>query len=522
MRHDPIGRFVLVRGALLLLASLLLSTCAGPSEGGRNSAPPNVLFIPVDDLRPELGCYGAEHAITPSLDRLAESGVLFRRAYCQSAVCNPSRASLMTGKRPDTIGVLDLRTELRAGSPDVVTLPQHFRRHGYFTASTGKIYHNVFPDEPSWDERVYLLGYPFDPDAVYRGEAGLAIQEEKRQKRIANGRGKSGKDRFGFHYLKAQATEAPDVEDAAYYDGAQTDWAVKKLGELAERDEPFFLAVGYYRPHLPFNAPKRYWDLYDRDALPLAENDFVPRGAPSMAPNTQRELRGYTDFRDAKHPAEEPLSETDQRRLKHGYLASVSYVDAQIGRLLDALDEHGLAENTIVVVWGDHGWKLGEHGGWGKMTNYEVDTRVPLLVRAPGRGGGLDTSALVEFVDLFPTLCELCDVPVPDDLEGTSFLPLFADPDRPWKSAVFSQYLRQGIWVGPDGESYHGRAIRTERYRYVEWRHHETDELAGFELYDQVVDPQENENIADRPQHRALLARLRDRLTAGWRAALPD
>jgi arylsulfatase A-like enzyme len=299
--------------------------------------------------------------------------------------------------------------------------------------------------------------------------------------------------------------------------------ADKAIAELRRlKDKPFFLAVGFVKPHLPFNAPKRYWDLYERDAIPLAPNPFVPRGAPPMAINNLRELRGYTDFTGALHPTLGPLSEADARLLRHGYLASVSYVDAQIGRLLDQLEALDLADDTIVVLWGDHGWKLGEHASWGKMTNYEDDTRVPLIVRAPGRAGnGRSSDALVELVDLFPTLSELCGVPVPDDLEGTSLAPLLSDPDRSWKRAAFSQYLRTGIWIGPEGAEHNGHAVRTDRWRYVEWTRTGTGELAGVELYDHASDPQENTNLADHPEHADTLAELRELLHAGWQAALP-
>jgi len=491
-----------------------------------------VLFIPVDDLRTELGCYGASHVVSPNIDRLAAGGMTFRQAHCQSAVCNPSRASLLTGMRPDTLRVWDLQTDLRTVVPDALTLPQHFRRSGYHTTGIGKVFHNIFPDPPSWDEEVFLEGFPFDPDAVYADEEGLAIQDQKRQALVDAGREESAKDRFGHYYLKAVATEAPDVPDNAYYDGAQTDWAVGRLAELAREEEPFFLAVGYYRPHLPFNAPKRYWDLYDRRAIPLAENDFVPRNAPSMAMNSMRELRGYTDFREAPYPAEGSLSEEEVRLLKHGYLASVSYTDAQVGRLLDALERNGLAENTVVVLWGDHGWKLGEHNSWAKMTNFETDTRAPLLVRAPGQvRAGLATERLVEFVDVFPTLCELCGLPAPPGLEGLSAVPLLNQPDRPWKTAAFSQFLRGGNWVSPDGLEYMGRTLRTERYRYGEWRlwaeeqaaggEWATVEPVGVELYDHQRDPGENESLAGLPESATLVAELRERLVAGWTGALP-
>jgi iduronate 2-sulfatase len=518
--------FVRTSSGALAASALLGCRVGGPKRR------PNVLFIPVDDLRTELGCYGVSHVVSPNIDRLAESGMRFGQAHCQSALCNPSRASLLTGLRPDTIRVWDLQTDLRTTVPDAVTLPQHFRQNGYHTLGIGKVFHNIFPDPPSWDEGVFLDGFPFDPDAVYAGEEGLEIQARKRQALVDAGRGESAKDRFGYYYLKAVATEATDVPDNAYYDGAQTDWAVEKLSELAGREEPFFLAVGYYRPHLPFNAPKRYWDLYDRETIPLAENDFFPRSTPSMAINSMREVRGYTDFAHVKHPTEGSLTEEEARLLKHGYLASVSYTDAQVGRLLDALEEEGLAEDTLVILWGDHGWKLGEHNSWGKMTNFETDTRAPLLLRAPGQlRAGLSTERLVEFVDIYPTLCELCGLPVPPGLEGLSAVPLLSQPDRPWKTAVFSQYLRSGAWVGPDGAEYMGRTLRTERYRYGEWRLWEEERAAGgawatvdpvaVELYDHATDPGENENLAGRPEHADRVVELRGRLAEGWRGELP-
>lgn len=471
----------------------------------------NVLFLAVDDLRPELGCYGVAHAVTPNLDRLAARGVRFARAYCQSAVCNPSRASVMTGLRPDTVGVLDLQTDLRKVAPDVVTLPQHLRAHGYHTASIGKIYHNIFPDEPSWDERCYLPGFPFDPDAVYVGEEGLRIQAERRTRLIADGRGESAKDRFGHYYLKAQATEAPDCTDTAYYDGAQTDWAIAKLAELAGASQPFMLAVGYYRPHLPFNAPKRYWDLYDPASLPLATPGTVTEGAPREALNNLRELRGYTDFRQQAPPPAR-LPDADQRRLLHGYLASVSYVDAQVGRLLTALEHSPAADRTVVVLWSDHGWKLGEHGSWAKMTNYEIDTRVPLLIAGPDLPRGAVRTQLVELLDLYPTLCALCGVPPPAGLQGTSLVPVLHDAASPGKDAVFTVFLRKGAWAHVEGEEHMGRAVRDDRYRYVEWRKLDGaggGTPSGVELYDLQADPGELVNVAGRAPYAAVEERLR-------------
>jgi iduronate 2-sulfatase len=393
--------------------------------------------------------------------------------------------------------------------PDAVTLPQYFRANGYTTVGIGKTFHNVLPDPASWDEDAHLGGFPFDPDAVYFSDENLAIQETRKEEITKAGRAATAIDRFGQWYLKARATESLDIPDDRYYDGAQTDWAVDKLAALKAAGRPFFLSVGYYRPHLPFNAPKRYWDLYDRQRIPLAGNPFVPRGAPLMALNTLRELRGYTDLKDAPHPMDGTLGEERTRLLKHGYLASVSYVDAQIGRLLDALDRLDLSRNTIVVLWGDHGWKLGEHNSWAKMTNYEIDTRAPLIIRAPGRvTAGTVTSRLVEFVDVYPTVADLAGLPVPATLEGASLVPLMAAPDRDWKPAVFSQFLRDGTWIAPDGVAYMGYAVRTDRYRYVQWHRWPGGELAAVELYDETADPQEDENLAAKPGHEDVLRDL--------------
>jgi iduronate 2-sulfatase len=484
---------------------------------------PNVLFIAVDDLRPALGAYGDSIAITPNIDRLARSGATFLQAHVQQAVCNPSRASIMTGLRPDSLRVWDLDTDFRTTVPDVVTLPQYFREQGYFATVVGKIYHNIIPDSLSWSEpEMKIPGFPYDPDAVYHHRDNLAIQEARKATAIAAGRQDRPIDQFGLWYLKANATEAVDLPDSVYYDGAQTNYAVRKLGALAARQEPFFFGVGYYRPHLPFNAPQKYWDLYDRQKLPLALNATVPPGAPEMAINNMRELRGYADFAQVAHPFRGSVTEAEARRLKHGYYASVSYVDAQVGRLLDALDSLGLTNNTIVVLWGDHGYKLGEHNSWAKMTNYLIDTRAPLIIRAPGAAApGTRLSQMVEFVDIYPTVTELAGLPLPNHLQGVSAVPLFRYAAQPWKTATFSQFLRHGIWVGLDSLPYMGYSIRTERYRYATWEQWDTRQTTARELYDHQADPDETRNLANDPAMAATLDSLEARRQAGWRAARP-
>ncbi|MFC2130781.1 sulfatase [Bacteroidota bacterium] len=484
---------------------------------------PNVLFIAVDDLRTELGCLGDTAIKTPNIDRLAQRGVTFTHAYCQQAICNPSRASLLTGFRPDSIGVCDLYTNFRDNIPDLITLPQYFKNNDYYTTGIGKIYHNNIQDSISWHEKFHIDGFPFDPDAVYLTEENLRLVEEKKQRLIAKGYYERYIDEYGLWYIKTMSTEIADVEDNEYYDGAQTDFAIKKLAEFNKRDDPFFFAVGYYRPHLPFNAPRKYWDMYVRENIPLASNDFVPRNAPNFALNDAMELRrSYTDFHEAPSPFEGKFSEEQKRLLKHGYFASVSYTDAQIGRLLDALDSLGLTDNTIIVLWGDHGWKLGEHNSWCKQTNYEIDTRSPLIIIDPRmKEKNVKCDALVEFVDIYPTLCDLTGLDIPESLHGISMKPLMENPGKEWKSAIFTQHLRGKYRKLPDNELIMGRAIRTVRYRYVEWKNYVTGKLMGQELYDLQADPQENESIAGFDESKELIRELSDRLQAGWREAVP-
>ena len=491
---------------LILIPVVIATACSQPR--------PNILFIPVDDLRPELSSYGETLIKTPHIDRLAANGVTFTRAYCQQAVCNPSRASLLTGLRPDAIRVWDLKINFRSTVPNVVTLPQYFKEHGYTTIGLGKTFHNNDPDTMSWSViPEHLPGFPFDPDAVYVNEDNLEIQQMRIDRLKANKR--STVDQLGFWYVKAKATEIADVDDDAYYDGAQTTRAIEILKELKNDKKPFFLAVGYYRPHLPFNAPKKYWDLYDRDQIPLAENQFIPEGTPANLVHGDAELRSYYDCNDLPLPDEFPWDEARQREIIHGYYASVSYTDAQIGRLLTALDSLGLTDNTIVVLWGDHGWKLGEHNSWCKQTNYEIDTHVPMIFSGFGiPAKGRKSMALTEFVDIYPTLCEMADLPVPSVLQGTSMLPLLTDPDQDWKEAAYSQFLlgRFGPVDTRQSEKM-GYAVRTDRYRYVEWYEWLGDdqgagELLFRELFDHQTDPQENHNIAQNQENQELMATL--------------
>ena len=512
----------------LFLLNLVFYTSCSIKEEVSEQIYPNILFIPVDDLRPNLGCYGDPVAVTPNIDMLAQEGLTFTRTYCQQAVCNPSRVSLLTGLRPDSTRVWDLNTEFRDNLPDVVTLPQYFKNNGYYVYGIGKIFHNIFPDSISWTEKSHVDGFPFDPDAVYLNDENIKRIEEKKKEYIEKGVDRI--DRLGYWYIKTVATEKADVPDDAYFDGAQTTAALKKMKELANNNQPFFMAVGYYRPHLPFNVPKRYWDLYNKASIPLAENQFLPSGSPIYAMNRSNELRSYEDFKDLPYPEMEPLDKKRQRLLKHGYYASVSYIDAQIGRLINGLKKLGLYENTVVVIWGDHGWKLGEHNAWCKQTNYEIDTHVPMIISgAKVNAKGKLCHRLTEFVDIYPTLCEMAGLDVPDYLHGVSVTPLLDDPEIQWKTAVFSQFL-QGrfgrMHKDHEGKEYMGYAIRTDQFRYVEW--FEWNKKEGIkgkylnnELFDHYVDPQENNNIANKIEYKNIIQSLSQQLNMGWRYSKP-
>ena len=482
-----------IRDILLSAALAAIAVPAGAADPPR----PNVLMIAVDDLRPELGCYGVPGVKSPNIDALAARGTVFNRAYCQQAVCNPSRVAVLTGRRPENTGVLDLPTHFRDKVPDAVTIPQHFKAHGYHTQGFGKIFHtghgNRDDDDRSWSAPS------FPPDAARKGGGPARPPAQPKPKRKAN----DASDRPPY--------AAPDVPDEAEADGRIAANAIEALGRV--KDRPFFLAVGFLKPHLPFVAPQKYWDLYDPATIPLAPNQRPPKGAPAYAGNNAGELRSYKGV-----PKQGPIPEDEQRKLKHGYYACVSYTDAQIGKLLAALDGLGLRDNTVVVLWGDHGWQLGEHGTWAKHTAWEDATRAPLIVSAPGRkAAGRKTDALVEFVDIFPSLADVCGLPAPPGVEGTSFKPLLDDPRRAWKPAAFSVWPKAIPGQGPGM----GRAIRTDRYRLVEWRADGRGVADAYELYDHEVDPQENENLAARPEHRSTVAALAERLHAGWKAATP-
>ncbi|MGI8905346.1 MAG: sulfatase [Candidatus Sumerlaeaceae bacterium] len=428
----------------------------------------NVLFIAVDDLRPLLGCYGNTTVRSPNIDRLAASGLLFNRAYCQQAVCSPSRTSLLTGLRPDTTRVYDLTTHFRTTIPDVVTLPQLFKQNGYHTQALGKIFHGGLDDKKSWSAPTDFATTPNPDDTRYTTATKV-------------GTAQGAEDAPGPR-RRGRPWEAVDAPDNALPDGYMIDKAINLMRE--RKDQPFFLAIGFHKPHLPFVAPKKYFDMYSTATLPLAQNPFPPESVTSFSMTTWGELRSYQGI-----PKSGPLTELQARELVRGYYACVSYVDAQLGRLLEELDALKLRDKTVIVLWGDHGYHLGNHGMWTKHTNFEIATRVPLIVAAPDQKlAGAKCDALVEFVDVFPSLCELCNLAPPPGLQGRSFEPLLSEPLQKWKDAAFSQF--------PRGKDVMGYSMRTDKYRYTEWRSLSTSNTLATELYDELADPDENVNRA--------------------------
>jgi iduronate 2-sulfatase len=459
----------LVGLALAVIAQIPLSVFAEDK--------PNVLLIVADDLRADLGCYGSV-AKTPNIDRLAERGVRFDRAYCQQALCNPSRSSFLTGRRPDTLRLWSNSVHFRDMNPDVMTIPQWFKEHGYRTRCVGKIFHNWHTkekgDRRSWtaDEFLHYANHGDDKPEV----------KEELPKNLALP--------IGRDYGASPLCERREVPDEAYYDGRVAAEAVRVLGEV--KGKPFFLAVGFWKPHAPFNAPRKYWDLYDPKKLPRL-NPARPKDVPDVAVHDSREVLGVPP--DQIKPNAEQFAE-----MRHGYFANISYMDAQVGKVLKALDDLKLTERTVIVFVSDHGYHIGEHTQWGKTSCFEFDARVPLIVAGPGlRSAGKSTRSLVELVDLFPTLTDFCGLRRPAGLEGTELTPLMVFPERVVKTAAFTQHPRPAYFdrtkAGvPDAMGY---SVRTNAGRYTEWRDWESGKLVGAEYYDHGSDPYELINRVD-------------------------
>lgn len=460
MRLDPVispTRPCLIQALVIILVAVSGITFS--------SDRPNVLFIIADDLRNELGCYGSEIAITPNIDALASSGLRFDRAYCQKAVCWPSRNSLLSGLLPGNLGKANATLTFRASHPDITSLPHHFKNHGYFTASFGKILHNGQDDPESWSEPN------FDPPPLH-----YARPENVDKHPIIN--------RSAPENAINPLVESAAVPDTAYEDGVTTEKAIETLRRRAAGVSPFFLMVGFHKPHSPFNAPKRDWDLYAGLTIPLSPFPRQPDGAPTQHTfHPSNYLRSFANF-----PTEGEIPEETARRTRHAYLACVSYIDRLTGQLLAALEETGAGENTIIVFTSDHGYHLGDQALWSKHSTFELATRVPLIIAGPGILQGESTRALVELVDLFPTLSEFANLELPAHLEGTSFAPVLSGAGKEARAAAFSEYSRGGA---------RGFSIRTADYRYTEWRDLKTDAITARELYDLHRNPVETENLSD-------------------------
>lgn len=476
-------------------ALCLLSCRAGQKGQGSEPARPNILLIAVDDLRPELHCYGAGHIVSPNIDRLASEGVLFTRAYTQQAVCAPSRNTLLTGIRPDGLGIHDLGTFFREKAPGVVTLPQHYRLNGYASEGMGKVYHTGHgnrDDTLSWSRGSWTpagivgLRQPINSGDTTRLETCYPMVGERR-----------------ISTLRSLMPE--EMHDEALI----ASHAIERMREL--KDTAFFLAVGFRKPHLPFVAPARYWDLYDHASIAVPPKERPD--APPYAFANSGELRNYHGM-----PAEGFVDDGTARELIHGYYACVSFIDAQVGRLVDELKRLGLYDQTIIVIWGDHGWKLGDYGEWCKHTNYEIDTRIPVIVRLPGEGTprGWQSDALIETVDIYPTLCELAGLPLPAHLQGSSFMAALEQPGFQWEDVAFSQYPR--TWRrGEEQVQVMGTSMRTDVYRLTRWVDRETGELLSTELYDHTGDAPELENLAEDPQSGDVRRRLEERFDEEYR-----
>lgn len=536
------------------LVVFVLVGCQSKINNQKNTnQKPNILFISIDDLRTELGSYGSEIAVSPNLDKLASEGLQFNNAYCQQAICGPSRASLLTGIRPESSGVFHNYIKFREANPDVVTLPQHFKNNGYETVYTGKIFHHGDKDdEKSWSRLPAL-----DSMKNVKKPVGFALKKnnEERKKTRKEMNAKYGNvARFGL--ASGVAYESADVPDNTYRDGYHTELAIATMKEMATKsDKPFFLGLGFNKPHLNWTAPKKYWDLYDREKIKLSIQKEAPENGATMGLHPSFELRVRSGI-PKKGKIDDELATT----LKHAYLACVSYVDAQIGKMITALENEGLRENTIIIVWSDHGFHLGEMGIWGKATNYEIATRVPMMIWTPNmpKGSqGKTTDALVELIDMYPTLADLAGLQIPKHVEGTSFTKLINKPNTAWKTAVFSQFPSPALrewgafpirpamretYFGPllkqvedkikkqQGKKWNrnlfennlmGYAMRTKQYRFIVWKDRTKleKEPVFVELYDHKTDPSETKNSA--ANHPELVQQLMKQFNKGWEGNKP-
>jgi len=510
----------------------------------KQATKPNILFIAVDDLKPLLGCYGNTLVKSPNIDRLAKLATVFNKNYCQQAICGPTRASLMTGTRPDVTKIWNLTTQMRDVNPNLVTLPQYLITQGYTTSGIGKIYHPSSAidgvDPVSWSI-PYLKSkesdFPADLGEPANGQYQLLETKARMTPEIIKQRKLENKDLASNDEnpksIKGPSTECMDAPDTAYEDGVIALLAKDQIIALSKSDKPFFMAVGFHRPHLPFVAPKKYWDLYKREEMPIAPFQEHSKNGPLIAYHQSGELRNYIDIPEfATLPADSlriGLKIEKQRELIHGYYAAVSYMDAQVGILLNTLESLGTLDNTIIVLWGDHGWHLGDHDLWHKHTNFEEATRAPLIIAGPEIKAG-KTSSLTEFVDVFPTICDLAGVSIPKNLDGKSLKPLMMNNKTKGKEYSISQYPRklkklEMIKNGYTDAKMMGYSLRTDQYRYTIWMNNFTSKQAfnesqvyASEMYDYVKDPLEKVNVVNDKNYTSISAGLKSKMIAFFKS----
>lgn len=526
MRNSRFYKFYFATLTFLFYSQIIFS----------QSAKPNILFIAVDDLKPIIGAYGNSIIKTPNIDRLAKRGTVFLNNYCQQAICGPTRASIMTGMRPDLTKIWDLKAKIREVSPDIVTLPQYLISQGYSTQGIGKVFDSRNVDEQndklSWSvpyhktEKKYYVAELGEPaEGRYQLKETKAAVEKVISESLAKGMTKA--EANAEANLKVRpATENIDVPDNAYNDGANILQSKDILKNLSKNGQPFFFAVGIAKPHLPFVAPKKYWDLYKTSEMPLAAFQDQSTNPISVAYHNAGEIRAYTDMPAdlAKTKQKDfgyTISTAKQQELIHSYYAAISYTDALVGDLLNTLDSLGLSKNTIVVLWGDHGWHLGDHNLWCKHSNFEEATRAPLIISSPGMNSN-STKSLTEHVDIFPTLCDLAGLPIPSQLQGKSLKLVMQDPSVVVKKYAISQYPRSGISeeVGRSGyveANTMGYSIRDGQYRFTIWmkngfrttkRYAEKD-VIGMELYDYKVDPLETKNVSGEKKYQSITEKMK-------------
>ncbi len=507
----------------------------------QKSVKPNILFIAIDDLKPELGCYGNKIIKTPNIDRLAKMGTVFLSNYCQQSVCGPTRASLMTGMRPDATKVWDLKTQMRDMNPDIVTLPQYLISQGYTTCGAGKIYHPSSAlkkiDPVSWNTPYveaeasdYANGLGKPANSQYQNAATKALFENKIKEK--KDKTDDGDDEAPVS-RKGPSTECIDVPDNAYEDGVLALLSKAKIIEMVNEKKPFFMAVGFHKPHLPFVAPKKYWDMYKKEDMPLASFQEHSKDGPLIAYHKSGELRNYTDIPEyATLPGEDlriGLKKEKQQELIQGYFAATSYTDANVGILLNTLDSLGILKNTIIVLWGDHGWHLGDHDLWEKHTNFEQATRAPLIFAAPNMMPGR-TISQSEHVDIFPTICALAGLSIPAVLQGKSLVPIMKNNKANVKEFSVSQYPRklskeEMKKLGYASNKIMGYSLRTNKYRFTIWMSDFTskdafaeNKIYATEMYDYVNDSLEKVNVVNDKKYKSISKDMYNKMVAFFKS----